>query len=140
MYLGGKIQIFSGSTSERPQLIVKDHAQINWNVVFTISREVIIEEYARVSYDCRISDTDGYPPRADLRALNAPADPREDRPVRICQHAWIGNGSYIMKGVTIGEGAVVGANSVVTSDIPPYCLAMGNPAEVFFQNFGRPAS
>ena len=33
-----------------------------------------------------------------------------------------------MKGVTIGEGAIIGANSVVISDIPPYCLALGNPA------------
>jgi len=44
-----------------------------------------------------------------------------------------------MKGVTIGEGAVIGANSVVISDIPPYCLAMGNPAEAYFRNFGRPS-
>jgi acetyltransferase-like isoleucine patch superfamily enzyme len=62
------------------------------------------------------------------------------RPVRICKHAWIGNGCYIMKGVTIGEGAVIGVNSVVTSDIPPYSLAMGNPAEVLLRNFGLPTT
>jgi serine acetyltransferase len=45
-----------------------------------------------------------------------------------------------MKGVTIGEGAVIGAHSVVISDIPPYSLAMGNPAEVYFRNFGRPSN
>ena len=44
-----------------------------------------------------------------------------------------------MKGVTIGEGAVIGANSVVISDVPPYCLAVGNPAEVYFRNYGRPS-
>lgn len=42
-----------------------------------------------------------------------------------------------MKGVTIGEGAIIGANSVVISDIPPYCIAMGNPAEVYFRNINR---
>ena len=42
-----------------------------------------------------------------------------------------------MKGVTIGEGAIIGANSVVISDIPPYCLAMGNPAEVILRNLGK---
>ena len=42
-----------------------------------------------------------------------------------------------MKGVTIGEGAIIGANSVVISNIPDYCLAMGNPAEVLFRNIGR---
>jgi virginiamycin A acetyltransferase len=44
-----------------------------------------------------------------------------------------------MKGVTVGEGAVIGANSVVISDIPPYCLAMGNPAEVQSRNYRWPA-
>jgi acetyltransferase-like isoleucine patch superfamily enzyme len=44
-----------------------------------------------------------------------------------------------MKGVTIGQGAVIGANSVAISDVPPYCLAMGNPAEVYFRNHGRPS-
>jgi acetyltransferase-like isoleucine patch superfamily enzyme len=41
--------------------------------------------------------------------------------------------------VTIGEGAIVGANSVVITDIPPYCLALGNPAEIYFKNYGRPS-
>jgi acetyltransferase-like isoleucine patch superfamily enzyme len=100
---------------------------------------VIIEEDVRISFGCRISDTDGHPRQADLRAQNAPVDLRDIRPVRICRYAWIGNGSHIMKGVTIGEGAVIGANSVVISDVPPYCLAMGNPAEVYFRNYGRPS-
>jgi acetyltransferase-like isoleucine patch superfamily enzyme len=99
----------------------------------------MIKEDVVVSFDCRISDTDGHPRQADLRARNAPVDPEDIRPVRICRYAWIGNGSHIMKGVTIGEGAVIGANSVVISDVPPYCLAMGNPAEVYFRNYGRPS-
>ena len=67
-----------------------------------------------------------------------PPDLKDVRPVRICKRAWIGNGTHIMKGVTIGEGAIIGANSVVISNIPPYSLAMGNPAEVFMRNFGLP--
>jgi acetyltransferase-like isoleucine patch superfamily enzyme len=138
--LGGRINIFSGRYVERPKLVIEDHAEVNWNVYLTVCKEVVIEEYARVSFDCRISDTDGHPREADLRARNAPVSLDDIRPVRICRHAWIGNGSHIMKGVTIGEGAVIGANSVVISDIPPYCLAMGNPAEVYFRNFGRPTA
>lgn len=42
----------------------------------------------------------------------------------------IGMGSIIMPGVTIGEGAIIGAGSLVTRDIPPYCIAVGNPAKV----------
>lgn len=44
--------------------------------------------------------------------------------------AHIGIGAIIMPGVTIGEGAVIGAGSVVTNDIPPYCVAVGAPAKV----------
>jgi serine acetyltransferase len=48
--------------------------------------------------------------------------------VKICDKAWIGVNSIILKGVTIGEGAVVGAGSVVTRDVAPWTLVGGNPA------------
>lgn len=51
-------------------------------------------------------------------------------PVRICDRAWIGFNVIILKGVTIGEGAIVGAGSVVTKDVPPYTMVAGNPAKV----------
>jgi acetyltransferase-like isoleucine patch superfamily enzyme len=137
VYIGGRVTIMSARLIDRPVLILKDRAEIGWNTNIAVSKEVIIEEHARVSYDCRISDSDGHPREADLRAQNAPVNLRDIRPVRICKYAWIGNGSHIMKGVTVGEGAVVGANSVVISDVPPYSLVMGNPAEVFLKNFGR---
>ena len=137
VYLGGRLDISSGRFLEHPKLIIQDGAQVGWNVRLTVSREVVIEENARVSFDCRISDSDGHPREADLRKQNAPLDPRSIRPVRIGRNSWIGNSTHIMKGVTIGEGAIIGANSVVMTDIPPYCLALGNPAEVYFKNYGR---
>src|ERR1700752_169682 len=51
-------------------------------------------------------------------------------PVVVQDKAWIGFNVSVLKGVTIGEGAVVGACSVVTHDISPYALAVGNPARV----------
>ena len=139
VYLGGKINIFSGRFNAHPKLVIQDRAQVAWNVTFVVNSEIVIEEDARISFDCRISDSDGHPRQADLRAKNAPLNPRDIRPVRIGRNAWIGNSSHIMKGVTIGEGAIVAANSVVLSDIPPYSLALGNPAEVYITNYGRPS-
>ena len=137
--LGGNISIASGRNLESPQLIIHDHAQVSWGVRIAVNREVIIEEYVRISWNCSISDSDGHPRQADLRAKDVAMSPRDIRPVRICKYAWIGNGSYILKGVTVGEGAVVGANSVVISDVPPYSLALGNPAEVVMRNYGKPS-
>lgn len=54
----------------------------------------------------------------------------EEEEVVIENDAWIGCMSIILKGVTIGEGAVVGAGSVVTKDVPPYTVVGGNPAKI----------
>lgn len=51
-------------------------------------------------------------------------------PVRIGDDVWIGTHVCIGKGVEIGEGAVIGAGSVVTKDVPPFSVAVGNPARV----------
>ena len=51
-------------------------------------------------------------------------------PVVIEDHVWIGEMACIMPGVTIGKGAIVGANAVVTHDVPPYSLVAGNPAKL----------
>lgn len=51
------------------------------------------------------------------------------KPVVILDHAWIGARAIIMPGVTIGEGAVVGAGAVVTKDVPPYTIVAGAPAK-----------
>lgn len=51
-------------------------------------------------------------------------------PVLIGPNVWIGASVTILAGVTIGEGAVIGAGAVVTKDVPPYSVAVGNPAQV----------
>ena len=50
--------------------------------------------------------------------------------VRIGHNVWIGDKATILPGVTIGDGVVIGANSVVTKDIPSYCVAVGNPLRI----------
>jgi maltose O-acetyltransferase len=51
-------------------------------------------------------------------------------PVLIGDRAWIGYRAIVLPGITIGEGAVVGAGSVVSRDVPPYAIVAGNPARV----------
>lgn len=53
--------------------------------------------------------------------------------VTICNKAWIGFNVSVLKGVTIGEGAVIAAASVVTKDVPAWTLSAGNPAKVIRQ-------
>lgn len=51
-------------------------------------------------------------------------------PVKIGNNVWIGAGAVILPGITVGDNSVIGAGSVVTKDIPPNCLAVGNPCKV----------
>ena len=50
--------------------------------------------------------------------------------VYIGKNVWIGDKASIMPGVTIGEGCIVGANTVVTKDVPPYSVVVGSPAKI----------
>lgn len=50
--------------------------------------------------------------------------------IHVGDYVWIGAGSIILQGVTIGEGAVIGAGSLVSRDVPAYCIAMGAPVRV----------
>jgi acetyltransferase-like isoleucine patch superfamily enzyme len=54
----------------------------------------------------------------------------EDRPVTIGRHCFIGGGSVILPGVSIGDESIVGANAVVFEDVPPRCAVGGNPARI----------
>ncbi len=54
-------------------------------------------------------------------------------PVRIGNNVWLGAKVTVLKGVTIGDGTVVGANAVVTDDLPSHCVAVGIPARIVKQ-------
>ena len=51
-------------------------------------------------------------------------------PVKICNKVWIGFNAIILKGVTLGEGAIVAAGAVVTKDVPAWTVVAGNPATI----------
>lgn len=68
-----------------------------------------------------------------------PSQHLEDEAV-IEDDVWLGYGTIVLTGVTVGRGAVVAAGSVVTRDIPPYAIAAGVPARVIGQRFADPAT
>lgn len=61
-------------------------------------------------------------------SLRDPMWPLTSKPIVVCDYAWIATNSIILPGVTIGEGAVVGAGAVVSRNVPPYTIVAGNPA------------
>ena len=80
--------------------------------------------------------TDNSHGASERALLDIPANLRplvSKGPVVIEDNAWIGEMACIMPGVTIGRGAIIGANSVVTHDVPPYTLVAGNPAKIIKQ-------
>ena len=55
-------------------------------------------------------------------------------PVTIGNYVWICSNVQIMKGVTIGDGAIIASNSVVTNNVPSHCMVSGNPAQIIAEN------
>jgi acetyltransferase-like isoleucine patch superfamily enzyme len=112
-----------------------------------VSTSISIGNDVMISWGCTIVDHDShsldYRQRAEdidtwrkglikgglhLAAANKNWGYINQAPISIHDKAWIGMDVLVLKGVTIGEGAVVAARSVVTKDVPPWTLVAGNPA------------
>lgn len=136
----GKVDIHSGRIFDHPKLVIQNRVDIGHNVIFVVNKEIIIEDDVNVASGVRFMDSDAHPKDAQDRIADRPPKPEEIKPVRICKNAWIGQNVFILKGVTVGEGAIIGVNSVVITDIPAYSVAIGNPARVVAKNLERPRS
>lgn len=124
---------------EQSRIELGDNVLVGGGTVIDCALSVTIERDVLISYACVISDSDNHSIYPELRTkdlANWMNGRRHDwthsamAPVRICEGAWIGARSIILKGVTIGAGAVVGMGSVVTHDVPPRSIVVGNPARV----------
>lgn len=109
---GGRIEIGNNS-------YIGDRTEIH------AGKSVKIGSNVNIAWDCNILDRDYHAFESDSEVI---------RSVEIKDNVWIGCRSIVLKGVTIGEGAVVAAGSVVTRDVPPKCLVAGNPAKVIKEN------
>ncbi len=107
---------------------------------FVCDERITVGDYCLLAWNVVIMDTYRTPldPLARRRALRGepPTQPRrfvaesETRPVAIGDAVWIGFDSVVLPGVTIGDGVIVGARSVVNSDCEPWTIVAGNPARV----------
>ncbi|MBI4830853.1 MAG: acyltransferase [Candidatus Lindowbacteria bacterium] len=116
---------------------IGSYVHIASNVLLQGRGTLAIEDYADIAAGSLIYSgvnhyTDGQTNRYYEMSSCAPADKQFVRyaPVRIGKSAFVGLNSVVMPGVSIGEGAIVGACSFVNSDIPPYKIAVGAPAKV----------
>lgn len=118
-------------------LLVGNNTAINGATSFSIASGVEIGNNVLISYECMIMDHDGHSADPDIRKKDLPDllegcskawETVKILPVRIEDSAWIGARSIILKGVTVGQGAIVAAGSVVTKSVPPFVIVAGNPA------------
>lgn len=110
-----------------PNIILHNRVRMNQTSISAVSR-VEIEEAVAIARGCYISDHSHGFSDPDLPVRDQPVD--RVAPVLIQRGAWLGQNVVVLPGVTIGAGAVIGANSVVRDDVPARTIAAGTPARV----------
>jgi serine acetyltransferase len=129
--LSGKSSIgFSNRLHEKPELSIGDDTFIGHDCSFSVAEAVRIGRSCLIAGRTSISDFDGHPIDAARRRAGEPTPRDQIRPVTIGDDVWIGAGSAILKGVTIGDRSIVAARSVVAGDVPPDVIVAGDPARV----------
>jgi acetyltransferase-like isoleucine patch superfamily enzyme len=126
--IGNNVSIEKGviiSTSERGKVHIGNNVYIGEYSVLTSNEEIEIGDNVLISPHNDIVDFNHI--YSDIRqTVNKQGVVAKK--ITIQEDVWIGSGSKILMGVTIGRGAVIGAGSVVTKDVPAFHVAVGNPA------------
>ena len=129
IYVLGKFYFYTGCkvvVRENANLILGNGSFMNVDSKRYCREKIEIGENTFIGEEVIIRDTDEH---SVIRK-----NYQDTLPINIGNHVWIGMRSMILKGVTIGDGAIIAAGSVVTKDIPSKCLVAGNPAKVIKKN------
>lgn len=125
--IGQNVEIAGGTTLISIQEItIEDDVVVGWGSLLYDHNSHPIEYEARIR-DVKIEFQNHKMSRPALENKNW--DVVSSKPIVIKKGAWLGCGVTIMKGVTIGEGAIIAAKSVVVRDVEPYTVVGGNPAK-----------
>ncbi|MEW6064005.1 acetyltransferase [Desulforamulus profundi] len=123
VFYGSSIEVFPGG------VLTLGNGYINSDCVIACANRITIGDGAAIARGVLIYDSDHH------RIIDEQGNQMNPTaPVLIGNHVWIGAGAIILKGVTIGDGAIIAAGAVVTRDVPPGCVAAGNPAKVMKEN------
>ncbi|MEI6070387.1 MAG: CatB-related O-acetyltransferase [Verrucomicrobiae bacterium] len=114
-------------------------------LLFKKTDRVVVGKYCSIAYGVKIIASGehyyeraaNYPFRARCLGEDGESETATKGEVRIGNDVWIGARAIVLSGVTIGDGAVIGAGSVVSHDIPPYAIAAGVPAKVLRYRFSE---
>lgn len=126
--VGKKVVFYPGVWIVTGQkLILGDDVDLAKDVLITTGGGVTIGDRVLVGYRTQILSTNHVIPNRNTKIFDAGHD---KKPVAIEKDVWIGANCIILPGVTIGEGAVVAAGSIVTKDVPPFAIYGGIPAKL----------
>jgi acetyltransferase-like isoleucine patch superfamily enzyme len=113
-----------------PVFKVGDNTTFGYMNMVSVAHRVTIGSNCLFAGEVKIFDNNSHSLDPVKRRNHEVLEKDAVAPVDIKDDVWIGTNCLILKGVTIGEGAVIAAGSVVTKSIPAYCVAGGNPAKV----------
>lgn len=132
VYISGRIGVGLSSRSPgvTPLLHIGSYTFIGHQCSFNVRHGIHIGDHCLLAGSVMIQDHDGHPLDPVRRRAGEPAPEETVHRVHVADGAWIGRRSMILKGVTIGENAVVGAGSLVVRDVPANSLVAGSPARL----------
>jgi len=128
LIVNGNFSIFSGGRIyiNKNAVLELYGGYINSNVILSCHTKIKIGEGVKIAHNVVIRDNDSH------EIIDENHVSKE--PIEIGNHVWIGTNVIILKGVRIGDGAIIGANSLVNKDIPAKAFAAGVPAKVIREN------